>query len=168
MRFSSVAVLALASGAALLLPACSGGGPTAPVGATASGFARVARWNVSGNGAIPAALKPPQRLAVTNFSNPGYFDGVVVLNRRYKQIQSITSGAAFPSGAHYDSKGNLYIANLAGPNVTEYNKKGTLTFTYSSGLGDPGGVTVDHHGNVYVSDWGDDKASVVVEYPQGS
>lgn len=89
-------------------------------------------------------------------------------------IQTIANSANdCPAGAHYDSNGNLYVANIGipgacGPAVYEYTKSGTLTFTYSAGLGDPGSVAVDRNDNVYVSDWGDDKASVVVEYQQGS
>jgi hypothetical protein len=165
MRFSTT--VASASAVAFLLSACSGATPTTPAGTAVSNIASPAHFDAGKTSDLARGLKPPQRLAVTNFFNPGYFDGVVVLNRSYKVIQTITDGMSNPNGAYYDSDGNLYVANSAGPNVTEYNKKGTLTFTYSTGLGDPGGVTVDH-GNVYVSDWGDDKASVVVEYAQGS
>jgi hypothetical protein len=167
MRFSAIPALALACSAVFLLPACSGGTATTPAAATMSSDVP----SNYGDAVRPSNLArraAAERLAVTNFSDPQYFEGTVVLNRSYKIKQTIIEGASAPSGAHYDSNGNLYVVNSAGPNVDEYNKNGALKFTYSTGLGDPGSVTVDGSGNVYVADWGDDKASVVVEYPQGS
>jgi hypothetical protein len=153
MRLPSSSVAALACGAVFLLSACSEGTSTpAAVGAAS---------NLT-HGAIPADLAPAQRLAVSTFQS------VVVLNSSYDVVQTITNGVKAATGDYYDAKGNLYVADTAGPNVTEYNTKGTLTFTYSTGLSDPSGVTVDHRGNVYVSDWNDDEAGVIVEYAQGS
>jgi len=103
-------------------------------------------------------------LAVSDFGT----GAVEVLNGKYALTSTITTGLAGPDGDFYDGKGNLYVANDAGPNVTEYNKAESETFTYSSGLIDPVGVSVDSHGNVYAADYGDGGASVVVEYPQGS
>jgi hypothetical protein len=162
MRFSFLAPT-LACGA-LILAACSGGTST-PLPGSAPNFSYT---RTIGGGAIPAALKPPQRLAVTNYSGPSGFQGVTVLNRSYQEIQTITDGMNAPAGDYYDSKANLYVANPIGPNVTEYDKHGTLTFTYSSGLVDPSSPTVDRNGNVYVADWNVDNASVVVEYAQGN
>jgi len=53
-------------------------------------------------------------------------------------------------------------------NVTEYNSSNSLSFTYSTNLGDPVGVTTDNHGNVFVADYGFGSSGPVVEYPQGS
>jgi len=103
-------------------------------------------------------------LAVSDFGS----GAVEVLNGKYALISTITSGLDGPDGDFYDTKGNLYVANYVGINVTEYNKSDTQTFTYNSGLIDPIGVSADAHGNVYVADYGDGAASVVVEYPQGS
>lgn len=164
MRSFSTLVLALACGAVVLFPACSGGPAVTPSGSPGSSDMRIVNLNAM----------PPRRLAVTNFFSKGYFAGTIVLNRSYKVIQTITNNANnCPAGAHYDSSGNLYVANIGitgycNPAVLEYSKAGKLMFTYSTGLGDPGSVTVDRSGNVYVGDWGDDKASVVVEYPQRS
>jgi hypothetical protein len=103
-------------------------------------------------------------LAVSDFGT----DAVEVLNSKYDLVATITDGLNRADGDYYDSKGNLYVSNYAGPDVTEYNKSDALTHTYSSGLTDPIGVTTDAHGNVFVADFGNFTASVVVEYPQGS
>jgi sugar lactone lactonase YvrE len=103
-------------------------------------------------------------LAVSDFGT----DAVEVLNSKYDLVATIKAGLESPDGDYYDSKGNLYVSNYAGADVTEYNKSDALTHTYSSGLTDPIGVTTDAHGNVFVADFGNFAASVVTEYPQGS
>jgi hypothetical protein len=103
-------------------------------------------------------------LAVSDFGT----GAVEVLNAKYHLIDTITSGLNDPDGNYYDGKGEQYVANVAGVNVTEYNKGGSLIHTYSAGLADPVAVTADSHGNVFVADFGSFHASVVVEYPQGS
>jgi hypothetical protein len=164
MRFSFSAP-ALACGL-IFLAACSGGSSTTAPGSATPAFSVVPQRGIRSQGVIPADLRPPLRLAVTNFSGPSNPQGVAVLNRSYRQIRTIADN--IPAGDSYDSNGNLYVANPVGPNVTEYDKLGVLTFTYSSGLIDPSGVAVDGSGNVYVADWNTDQASVVVEYPQNS
>jgi hypothetical protein len=126
-------------------------------------FASLLRF---GHGIVqPAkATKPPKLLAVSDFGT----GDVEVLNKSYQLTTTISTDLNGPEGEFYDSKGNLYVANYGGIDVTEYNKSDNETFTYSSGLTDPIGVSVDKKGNVYVADFGDGKASVVVEYPQGS
>jgi hypothetical protein len=108
--------------------------------------------------------RPPAELAVTDFGT----DAVEVLNKAYQLTSTITNGVSTPDGDYYDHNRNLYVANATGGNVTEYNVKQKLTFTYSSGLTDVVDVTVDKSGNVYAVDFGDDSPSRVVEYPPNS
>lgn len=112
--------------------------------------------------APPRGAKPPKELAVASW---GYVRAVEILNSAYRHVATIGKGINGPTGAFYDAKGNLYVANVYGHNVTEYNTKKKLTFTYSAQLSGPTDVTVDVSGNVYVADWQTDG---VVEYPQGS
>jgi hypothetical protein len=121
----------------------------------------------------PDALRPPQRLAVGNWIGPTYPQNVVVLNHTYKAVQTITDDINAPLGETYDSKGNLYVANsgntVSKPGyVTEYNKSGTLTFTYSPGLDEVQSVAVDRHGNVYVPVFKYNASGLILEYSQGS
>jgi hypothetical protein len=119
------------------------------------------------------SLRPPQRLAVANWIGPQYSQNVVVLNRTYNPVQTITDDINAPLGETYDSKGNLYVANsgntVSKPGyVTEYNKSGTLAFTYSPGLYEVQSVAVDRHGNVYVPVFKYNASGLILEYPQGS
>lgn len=69
-----------------------------------------------------------------------------------------------------DNKGNLYVANVTGPNVLEF-KPGSSTpnCTYSSGLVDPINVTTDTAGNVYIADFNKlQNPGYVDEFPQCS
>jgi hypothetical protein len=154
MRISSTSGRALGCATLFALSACTASTSQPPVN-TASSFAR--------NLAPPGkALTPPRRLAAA------LFNSVVVLDSSYNVIQTITDGIKASDGVAFDPKENLYVSNSAGPTVTEYNKNGTLEFTYSADLIDPQTVAVDDSGNVYVPATDDGKASVVVEYPQGS
>jgi DNA-binding beta-propeller fold protein YncE len=59
-----------------------------------------------------------------------------------------------PDGVWVDkSPGNLYVANYAGPYITEYDTSGKLIFTYSQGISNPVDVTTDRNGNVYDADY---------------
>jgi len=183
LKLKALAVAAALAGSAAVLAACSGSGPssTQPAlpGNTAQnglhGLASPAR-----SGVVPQFLAnlhfgtaSPDRhrrrgklkeLAVSDFGS----GAVELLNAKYQETGSITSGLSGPDGDWIDSSGNLYVANYAGVDVSEYNKAGSQIGTYSSGLGDPVDVTTDKHGNVYVADFGSFHASVVVEYAQGS
>lgn len=112
--------------------------------------------------------QPPKELAV---ADPGVGQGEIeFLNSSYaKENKVITHGINTPTDVYYDRKENLYVTNIQGPYVTEYDKKRALAFTYSSGLVSPTSVTTDASDNVYVADDPlSDSSSVVVEYPQGS
>lgn len=103
-------------------------------------------------------------IAVSDFGS----GAVEVLNRKYALSSTITSGLDEPNGNYYDNQGNLYVANDAGNNVTEYSPAGSLIFTYSAKQIDPVDVSTDKNRNVYVADFGDAAASVVLKYSQGS
>lgn len=77
-----------------------------------------------------------------------------LLGRTYRDNGFITSGVNVPVSVFLDRQGNLYVANQAGQDVTEY-APGTSapSFTYSSGMPMPQVVTTDVHGNVYVGDY---------------
>jgi hypothetical protein len=111
--------------------------------------------------ARPGAAKPPKELAV---ASGGYIQAVEILNSTYQHVATITDGIDGPRGAFYDGRGDLYVANVYGKNVTEYNSKRKLTFTYSAQLVQPVDVTADASGNVYVADG----SGAVVEFPQRS
>lgn len=113
-------------------------------------------------GVDSALRKPAQRLAVAEY------DKIVVLDSSYQPVLTITQGLNVPGCVAYDRHGNLYAPNTLGANVTEYDPKGRLTFTYSTDLTEPGCVTTDASGNVFASDFNYNRASVVVEYPQKS
>jgi hypothetical protein len=90
----------------------------------------------------------------------------ILKNKSWQNVGSITDGMDGPEGTWVDSKGNLYVANYEGIDITEY-AKGTSspTYTYNSGMDDPIGVTTDRQDNVYESDW---QGGYVSEYAQGS
>lgn len=160
MRISSTLGLALACAAVTFFPACSGGTQATPAGSEGLGATRSVYGSAFGVDHGPT--RHPKRLAV------GLFTSVDVLNKGYKTIQTITDGVSSAADLFYDSNANLYVANQYGPDVVEINKKGKLVFTYATGQTYPASVAVDQSGNVYVSDWGNDSASVVLEYTQRS
>jgi hypothetical protein len=188
MRITSAALTAaIAGGAIAALAGCSGssmsGAPSAlPVtGNTTAASSIVRTSHFERSGVAPKFLQlirtgfpvssrvSPDRkkplLAVSDFGT----GAVEVLNAKYHLARTITNGLNGPDGDWYDTPGNLYVANYAGINVTEYTHTGSSpSHTYSASLIDPVGVTTDSHGNVYVADYGDGGASVVVEYPHGS
>lgn len=95
-----------------------------------------------------------------------YHSVQIVANGTWKDIGEITSGIYGPDGNWVDRKGNLYVANFDGNNITEYAPHSTSpSFTYSGGMTDPVDVRTDGHGNVYEADY---NGGFVNEYGQGS
>jgi hypothetical protein len=93
---------------------------------------------------------PEPDLFVSNAST----EVVVLKNGTYAQIGTITSGLNGSDGVWVDPKGNVYVANYNGANVTEYKAgKGSPICTYSTGITDPINVTTDTAGNVYIDDF---------------
>lgn len=75
-----------------------------------------------------------------------------VKGKNQPPIGKITDGISGPEGLAVDAKGNLYVTNTTGNNVTEYARGSTSpSFTYTAQLGDPAGVAVDKMRNVYVT-----------------
>jgi hypothetical protein len=72
---------------------------------------------------------------------------------------SFTTGMNGPDGDWVDKAGpDLYVANYAGPYITEYSNAKTgnppgQVYTYSTGMADPVDVTTDKLGNVYEADY---------------
>jgi DNA-binding beta-propeller fold protein YncE len=80
-------------------------------------------------------------------------DAVEILtNKKWKNVGSIADGIDGPDGNWEDTKGNLYVANQSGPDITEYNSSRSLIYTYT-GVSDPVDVRTDTHGNVYEADY---------------
>jgi hypothetical protein len=173
MAFALVAaasVVALAAG-------CSGtSSTTSAVPGASQSFARTHQVDRSGveprfiqnmhfGSHVPAARAARaglKELAVTDFGT----GDTELLNKKYMETGTISTGMDGPDGDFIDGNGNLYVANYEGLNIQEYAYGATSpSFTYSSGLSDPIDVTSDTKGNVYVDDY---SADVVVEFPQGS
>jgi hypothetical protein len=85
----------------------------------------------------------------------------------WNKIGAITNGISYPSGNWVDKDGNLYVTNVysgSAAGITEYDRSGSLKFTYSSGMVYPSAVATDANGNVFEADW----FTGVTEYRQGS
>jgi hypothetical protein len=85
----------------------------------------------------------------------------------WNKIGAITNGISYPNGNWVDKDGNLYVANVYSGStaaITEYDRSGSLKFTYSSGMVYPSAVATDINGNVFEADW----FTGVTEYRQGS
>jgi hypothetical protein len=163
---SAALAAAFATGAVAFLAGCGVGsqGSTSALPArsdVAEQFLKTLSVGLRMPAARPGAAKSPKEIAV---ASDGYIQAVEILNSAYQHVATITKGINEPLGEFYDGKGNLYVANVYGHNVTEYNRKRKLTFTYSAQLSGPEGVTVDASGNVYAADF----HGAVVEYPQRS
>jgi streptogramin lyase len=102
-------------------------------------------------------------LYITTFSGNSV---KIFTNTYYRELIGITNGISTPVGISIDPRGNLYVANGFGPNITEYAPGGTSPiFTYNANMTAPYGVTVDTRGNVYEADA---NGLVVNQYFQGS
>lgn len=84
--------------------------------------------------------------------------------RTWKEQYAITDGVANAIQDWVDANGNLYLANLGGPNITEYAPGATSpTFTYDSEMEEPVDVKTDSMGDVYEAD---QLTATVNEYAQ--
>lgn len=120
-------------------------------------------WIPSQLVARPAKKSAERELFVSNLGEKVF----VLNNKAYEKVGTIKSGVDGSDGVFVDEKGNVYIANYASADVTEYKKgKGSPICTYSSDLVDPINVTADNAGNVYVADYNDDRAGWIDVFPQ--
>jgi DNA-binding beta-propeller fold protein YncE len=181
--------MAVAFAAAAILGGCSGTsqGPSSTLPGAGSGpyssrsYSDLARTGVSpkyfamlrlGLSPTPARkhrkkYKGERDLYVSDFGTGGV---VVLKNKTYTEVGTITDGVDGPDGDSIDAKGNFYQSNYAGDSITEYAPGGTSpTTTYNASMIDPIGVGVDKKGNVYETDYDDGEGSGFVnEYAQGS
>jgi hypothetical protein len=155
----SLVLTTLASGL-LLSAGCSGGLPNGSSGMPAQALSYAGLSSLT---PASSSTNSKFRLAISDYGA----NSVVLFNRSYTKLQTITDGINAPWGDWYDANGNLYVANTgaSSPDVTEYNSSRKLIYTYSTGLTSPQAVTTDSSGNVYVADANSDS---VFEYPPGS
>lgn len=171
MKSASILTAALASSALVLFAGCSGGSPKNAVSALpqsrALGRGVILRTGVDSRFAGPGAAlsrlaNPPRRHRRSKVEKDLFVSDEMntvfeLKNGTYTEVGTITNGIDTSDGVWVDKKGNVYVANVDGKDVTEY-KKGHSTpiiCTYSSGLVDPINVTTDTAGNVYVVDFND-------------
>jgi len=158
MRFQAIMASTLTvTGMAALLSACSGAASQNGTSTLPSLSQRVPSPLV--HRVTRASSGSTDLFVVENDQN-----AVEILTKKWDNIGSITKSIDGPDGNWEDAKGNLYVANESGPNITEYdtNSKDSLTYTYT-GLTEPVDVRTDTSGNVYVADY---FGSDVVEYKQ--
>ncbi len=85
----------------------------------------------------------------------------------WNKIGAITNGISHPNGNWVDKDGNLYVTNVytgSAAGITEYDRSGSLKFTYTTGMVYPSAVATDTNGDVFEADW----FTGVTEYRQGS
>jgi DNA-binding beta-propeller fold protein YncE len=164
-------LLTTSTGPMALLGGCSGGAAVTPP--PLRSFVLPSGAELRPERRAPFSLERPlarrarveRNLFVSNDGN-----GVIVLkNKSYVSAGEITNGLNGADGLWVDKKGNLYVANYNGVNVTEYRRDSFApSCTYSGGLSDPVDVTTDDAGNVYVVDAGvySTYAGYIYEYPQ--
>ncbi|MGB9653515.1 MAG: hypothetical protein WCB01_17070 [Candidatus Cybelea sp.] len=168
MKFATASTAAIAGCAAAVLAGCSGashGTAALPTSVASESRANPLRGDVlatgvdtrfSGPASILSRLAHHHRAKVEKdlFVSDEGSNVFELKNGTYNEAGDITSGVSGSDGVFVDKKGNVYVANVTGPTVTEYKKgHGSPICTYSSGLVDPINVTVDDSGNVFVADF---------------
>lgn len=115
-----------------------------------------------GHGVSPAKKKSAGDLFVDDFGTGAV---EILANKTWTNTGSISSGIDGPDGNWVDKKGNLYVANYGGADITEYAKGSSSPSSTYSGVEDPVAVTTDSSGNVYEGDY---EGGYVSEFAQGS
>ncbi len=88
---------------------------------------------------------------------------------KMKPSKKITKGINTPAFCAIDSKGNLWVTNIYGANVTEYLNGSTKPHTViTKGIISPDGIAIDHSGNMYVSNHPTPSSGNVLVYSPGS
>jgi hypothetical protein len=115
------------------------------------------------HGVNPAKKKKGEKdLFVSDFGTGAV---EILANKTWTNTGSISDGIDGPDGNWVDKKGNLYVANYAGLDITEYAKGSTSPSNTYSGVEDPVAVTTDSSQNVYEGDY---EGGYVSEFAQGS
>jgi hypothetical protein len=99
----------------------------------------------------------------------GYEGGVCIFkNKNWKEQGCFSSGLNNPFDVSADRKGNLYVANFDGGNITEYDGGSTSpSFTYH-GSPHPLAIAVDRHGNIFESGATGASQFVINEFHRGA
>jgi hypothetical protein len=127
------------------------GAPGAMPPTLATGSARTAHISTLRGWMSPDRKKTKRLLYVSEVFTPR---GVVdVFSRpRYSLIGQITDGIDWPSGLAIDAKGNLYVSNFMGGQVTVYPPGETSPSLTLNVPDSPAGVAVGSNGYVYVAE----------------
>jgi hypothetical protein len=150
---------------------CSGGSPapaTPQYAVLPSGAA--ARFDLKPSPPAHARAVPLREIERDLFVSNGGNGVLVLANKSYHEVGEITDGLDGADGVWVDKRGNVYVANYTGLNVTEYRRgRSSPSCTYSANLVDPVNVTTDDAGNVFVADGGSGSYSGYIdEYSQCS
>jgi hypothetical protein len=179
-RILAAQIVASAIGGIIILAGCSSGGwvgpstlPSASQSHATHSLGLVDRSGLATGvlartvAARPGPEQPSASLVGLFVAMLSTNDIKVLKNGTYTQLGDITNGLSAPDGLWVDQLGNLYSANVSGPNVTEYKKNQTTSsYTYSASLTDPITVTTDLHNNVFVGDYSGGGNGFVNEYKQ--
>lgn len=175
-RIFAAFTAAAATAAVALLSACSSGASQGPIstlpGPEASRSGHVALSPIGA--AIDVSLRPSTEkrrggvlpaagLKDLYVADQGTYGVDILKNNSWTYTGEIPDSG--PDGDWVDKHGNIYVANYANADITEYSKKGSPIFTYSSDVDDPVNVSVDSHANVYDADF---NGNYVNEYAQES
>ena len=119
------------------------------------------------NTAFGACIDSHGTLYVTNEPNTGlgYVSEYPLGKTRPSRV--ITDGVKEPGFCAIDADGNLWVANIYGPNITEYLYGVTKPHrVITTGLIYPIGIAIDHSGNLYVGNgFGGSEQNVEVYAP---
>lgn len=160
---SGMVALLLGSGL-ISLGACSASQGTSAM--VPSSAATAQRSSAAGLATLKTHNVMPRNLRDLYVADNGTGAIDVLRNKSYRDIGVISYGIDQPVDLFLDRKGNLYVANYSGGNISEYapGNLGAPNFVYSKNMVNPKGVTTDAHGNVFEAD----ANGTVNEYFQGS
>ncbi len=82
------------------------------------------------------------------------------------ELTVFATGLVGPSGNKFDSKGNLFQANIKGNTISKISPDGQVSDFVSSGLASPVGIAIDKEDNLYVCNCGGSSISKVT--PDGT
>lgn len=163
MKPSDLGHAALGIGVVIALASCGGSQP--PIGTPGAIAQALTITTPAWGGRSWSASDIMKIKADLLVDDIGGNDVDVLKNGTWKYLGNITKGVTHPNANWVDRRGNLYVTNRPGSvaYISEYNRSGSLKFTYSSGMQYPLAVTTDAKGNVYEADL----FNGIDEYPQG-